>query len=170
MKCMPITTYNDDGSASWMIGTSFKHENFPFLKDSEILEREDGEEDYHMYDLDELRTFTLSLMHYLHIPYDSRVDRSKESRTKLSEFTEEEKSLYYPFAFILACLDGNAFRVGHLNSILENGETISPSPETINQYIPDAYNIINANSGDLDEIRDIIFAARDGALKHKDNS
>lgn len=111
----------------------------------------EGREGVCTYDYRELQRFCRELMHWSDVPYDPRKgDRS------LEDFSEEERRLYYPFAFVLACLDGNAFRTGHLNPILENGANIAPTPETISHYIPDAWAIIRSNGGTLDEVRGLI--------------
>lgn len=77
----------------------------------------------HTYGLNELARFTRDLMQWVRIPYDIRAGEGNDKKT-LNDFTDEERRLYYPFAFVLACLDGNAFRTGHLNAILENGDQL----------------------------------------------
>lgn len=58
------------------------------------------------------------------------------------DLTEDEQKLLYPFAFTLACLDGNAF----------NGPII----DSVWSYTSDAYKIIAANR--TGETREQIFA------------
>lgn len=117
----------------------------------------EGEDKESAYKIDDLTELTTNLMGLLGIPYDR--PSVSDGRDKLEDFTAEERKLYYPFAFMLACLDGNCFRTGQLNGIVENGDKLPPSPETISYYIPDAYHIIKANSGNLDEVRELIKAA-----------
>lgn len=112
--------------------------------------------DTHVYELRPLADLAHNLMHWLFIGYDDR-SHIDEPLRDLADFSDEERRLYYPFAFMLACLDGNAFRTGQLNTILE--DCPQDSPETITQYIPDAYRIIKANSGNLVEIKIIIAQA-----------
>ena len=97
----------------------------------------------HQYSVPELRKLTFSLMHYLDIAYDGRraEDDGGGSDHKLEELSSEERQFYRPFAFLLACLDGNAF------------------PAMIDQYIPDACNIVGANGWKMDDIRTKILAA-----------
>ena len=108
------------------------------------------------YDYRKLQDFTLELMHFASVSYQSA---GGDGVTRpLSEFSAEERRLYYPFAFMLACIDGNAFRTGQLNPIFADPDA-PPSEESISQYIPNAWKIIRANSGDLDEVRGMIAAA-----------
>lgn len=77
------------------------------------------------------------LMHMLDLPYDARgVSDKRES------FSASEQRLLYPYAFMLACLDGNAF----------TGE----NAETVTAYIPDAFHVIRANRPHLSD--EAIFA------------
>ena len=121
--------------------------------------RDDHGEIVHVYDMRALADMTRDLMGTLSIPYDNRV-YPEEPRRKLADFSEAEKRLYLPFAFILACLDGNAFRTGQLNPIFENPDGPA-SPETISQYIPDAYHIMEANSATSDELFALVENACD---------
>lgn len=124
------------------------------IKDGELRLLAPGQQtdDRHTYSLIELVNLTRSLMSWTRIPYDVPPGDSKS----LDDFTDDERKLYYPFAFLLACLDGNAFRTGHLNAILEGGDKLPPTQETISAYIPDAYRIIKANGGTFEEARDLI--------------
>jgi hypothetical protein len=61
-------------------------------------------------------------MHVLDMPYDLR-------RGEPRDFNDEEKALLMPFAYVLACLDGNAFEM------------------CIPGYIGDAFALIKANCG-----------------------
>lgn len=58
------------------------------------------------------------------------------------KLTEDERKLLYPFAFTLACLDGNAFN--------------TPSVDTVWSYTSDAYKIIASNRHGM--TREKIFA------------
>lgn len=136
------------------IGQHQKLNDFPLLG-IDKLETENNHT-YFTYNRKQLIDMTLHLMRVLEIAYDPRdyiADR------KLEDFSEDERKLYYPFAFMLACLAGNAFRNGHSNGILENGENLPDTPETISQYIPDAYHIIKANSGNNDEVKKMMEIA-----------
>jgi hypothetical protein len=115
---------------------------------------ETGEGGNHVcvYSLPELRQFTLDLMHYVDISYQRRLDAPPLS------LTDDEKRLHYPFAFMLACVAGNAFRTGQLNPVFENPDG-PPSPETISAYTEDAVRIIRANSGDNAEVAAMIRKA-----------
>lgn len=131
-----------------------KREWFSLLQPMNSLGNGDDRE--YVYDVPALVELTRNLMARLCIPYDAHT-RPDEPLRELADFSEEERRLYYPFAFMLACLAGNAFRTGQLNAILENPQ--EDSPETISQYIPDAYRIITANSGTLAEVRTMITQA-----------
>lgn len=87
---------------------------------------ENGEpwtEKTYTYELEELRKFLDSLSYWA-------VHNYRVSEIKQIEFTEEQKKLYLPMAFMMACIDGNAF------------------PGLIEQYIPDAVSIIRDNGWD----------------------
>jgi hypothetical protein len=77
--------------------------------------------------------FTVPEMaHHFDWPYTIR--RPDEGFKPLDSFTEEQKRLLYPFALVLACLDGNAF-VNHEN----------PEFDLVLQYIPSVFAVLDQN-------------------------
>lgn len=120
---------------------SAKADEFALLRPQPI-ETGDGATE-HVYELAVLGRLTRSLMNALKISYDRWPE---EKRRELTDFSDAEKQLYYPFAFMLACLDGNAFRAGQLNAAFDSSQVWLPPPETITQYIPDACHILSRNS------------------------
>lgn len=86
---------------------------------AEVLGFEDTPSTGQQYDLLEVRQLTRTLMSKMMINYDK-----PDSVRKLETFDEVERERLKPFAFFLACLDGNSF------------------DGCIEQYIPDAYAIL----------------------------
>lgn len=66
-----------------------------------------------------------------HINFPYILQRPPEGYRKLEDFTAEEISLYYPYALVLASLDGNAFT--------------HPDVDTVKYYIPHAYEALKSN-------------------------
>ena len=99
-------------------------------------------EKLYKYDVIQLRKFAYQLMHWIDCNYQRcHIDNIPE-RDNLENFTEEEQQLYLPMAFMLACLDGNAF------------------PACIKEgYIQDAYKIAKLNGWDIDMVRNMAETA-----------
>lgn len=66
------------------------------------------------------------------MPYT--IPRPAEGFRKLDSFTEAQIEALYPFALVLACLDGNAF---------VNRE--HPEYDLVRQYVPDAFAVLDMN-------------------------
>lgn len=109
-----------------------------YLWEGKNWEGNDASETLYVYDLKELQKFTANLMHWSMLSYDKGVGDGRNpvegERHKIEEFSIEEICLYIPFAFMLACVDGNAF------------------PCCVQSYIPDAHNIILRNGWKQDEL------------------
>jgi hypothetical protein len=135
------------------VGADENAEYFTLLQPSAII---NGGESY-VYEIPALVTLTYNLMELLSISYQAREDDPANPVPDYAHLTAEQQRLYYPFAFMLACLQGNAFRPGQLAALMDN-ESVG-SDELITQYIPDAIRIITANSGTLDEVREMIRVA-----------
>ena len=99
----------------------------------------DAQEKLYVYDLNELQKFTTNLMGWSMVSYDSGIGEGRVAlegeKNKIEEFTIEEIKLYIPFAFMLACVDSNAFSA------------------CVESYIPDAHNIILRNGWKQDELQ-----------------
>lgn len=104
----------------------------------------EGDNRVHVFSLKAIEQLTFHLMDVVRVTYR----RSSEEHRDLADFSEDERRLYYPFAFMLACLDGNAFRGSDL--------------DLVSQYIPDAARLILDNSGTLEEVRNMIERANGG--------
>lgn len=66
----------------------------------------------------------------------------------LSDLTEDEKKVLYPYALVLAALDGNTYIGKHLDMA-----------DSIEQYIPDVHAVLEANGLDISTMRDVISRA-----------
>lgn len=96
----------------------------------EIVYRE-GEEPY--MDLKgPVRVSLADLRRHIHTPYDVGVPEG--GLRPLGTFTEAEIRALYPFALVLACLDGNAF----VNIDV-------PENDLVRQYVPDAHEALKSN-------------------------
>lgn len=104
----------------------------------------DGDNRVHVFSLRAVEQLAFHLMDIVHVAYR----RSPRDHRDLADFSDEERRLYYPFAFMLACLDGNAFRGG--------------ANDFVFQYIPDAERLILDNSGTLEEVREMLKRACGG--------
>lgn len=87
-----------------------------------------GEVEY-IFDYNKMIEDTKAAMHLLGIPYASHRD---DTSRKADSFSEEENKFFAPFAFMLCCLDGNAF-------------CTPEQPEHMHQYVADAYNVMRSN-------------------------
>ncbi len=136
---MPLTDFTAD-PPTIHIGEPYRRQYLNLLVPGKVTGK--GETKNYTYELGELQEFTLHLMHLVNVPFDP-CDRVTVDKTKLDDFTVAEKHLLYPFAFLLACLSGNAF------------------DEAIEQYIPAAYRIIRSNQWDMDAVRKMIATANE---------
>lgn len=68
----------------------------------------------------------------IHVPYT--IERPEGGFRQLSSFTPGQIEALYPFALVLACLDGNAF---------VNRE--NPEHDLVRQYIPEVFAILDMN-------------------------
>ena len=72
------------------------------------------------------------LRHSISVPYT--VPKPEGGFRKLDSFTEAQIEAIYPFALVLACLDGNAF---------VNRE--KPEFDLVRQYVPEAFAVLDMN-------------------------
>jgi hypothetical protein len=108
------------------------------IQHSETTDGKHYSEKIYKYDVIQLREFAYQLMHWIDCNYQRcNVDNIPE-RDNLEDFTEEEKQLYLPMAFMLACADGNAFP-----ACIQEG------------YTQDAYKMARLNGWDVDMVRNL---------------
>lgn len=118
--------------------------DFVMCKHGSITDQRDGEyvqfhlvlpqgDDREAYlDIAGSRFLLSELRHCIDTPYNLR--RPEEGFKKLDDFTEGQIKALYPFALVLACLDGNAF----VN--LKNWDY-----DLVKYYVPDAYVALDSN-------------------------